>query len=155
MLSECLCPAPGRCSFQNNRLMTEPLWQLCRSDPAYRKLFGDPVPLVPLFSHRISTPTLEVEYLEAASVEVAVKPKQKLLVAGHDPRPETAASGSRLGDCVSLGIVLERRDAEGVECICSGKWKMSCDTHEVCRISDNRGPEQCCQTCNEYVKQNT
>lgn len=75
------------------------------------------------------------------------------------PAPKPASSGvssesGRKADCAHLGDFVqppgERTDALGNRCNCAGLALRGCDLHGICRVSDRRGAEKCCQDCGDY-----
>lgn len=53
-------------------------------------------------------------------------------------------------DCIHLGPVIERRDAQGRERRCESVYLRQCDVHGVCRVGQRWAGACCNDNCSEY-----
>ena len=56
---------------------------------------------------------------------------------------------TRPGDCIHIGPIIERTNADGKPCQCEGKWLRQCDERGQCRINETWDGADC-QSCAQY-----
>ena len=63
---------------------------------------------------------------------------------------DISASNKRKERCIHLATVKERKDKQGNECNCDGKWLYNCDVFGTCTRVVKRDGVANCEDCREY-----